>query len=912
MTRDAPRARRAIALGILSAFWLCLGSSHARPGRSAGVPPAPAVLDERAELTRNEAAAAEARASGNLEAEAAALLAAGRSHLALADLPASRAALSDALHLYRALGNRRAEATALDIRGTVALALANPEEALQDLTRALDLRRESGDRAGLAQTLSNLGLLNASIDDDEAALEHNEQAWQLFHALGDRPSEATVLHNLAEIFLRLGDGGRALQYGRMALDLHREVGPPAGVAHTLEHIASAYELLGDSRQASRHYELALEASRTLTSRRLEAGVLARLGALQLAGGSLEAAGRTLEAAIEASRAAHNSQGVARVLSALGRVRVDQGRHDEAEMLLGQALALGEASESARLKVHARAGLADLAIARRRAAEALAHSEALLSALEDLRAGTSRDDLRIALAAVNDGHYRRHIDILMMLNALDPQSGFAEAAYATVERARARTLLETLSAAPGSVTVPVAPDLASRDVALRHEIGAKADRLSRMLARQAPASALAPLRRDIDSLTSAYHEIRARIRALNPAYAALVHPESIGIHDVQRELLDRESVLLQFSLGRSRSFVWAITPDDWMTAELPGRDEIESLSRRTYELLTARGVRSDTGEPETRARRIAAADREWTSLSRLLSQVLLRPVSSFLGRARVIVVGDGAIDYLPFSALPDPTSPTGAPLVEAHEVVRIPSASALAVSRRHRPLSAPYRSLAIVADPVFSALDTRVRAGHSPAGVAVDEYPRLRFSRTEAVAIAGLAAPGHALLALDFAASRDRLVGGAFADRDILHLATHGILDTDRPELSGLVFSTVDADGQPLDGHLRLTDIYNLPMDADLVVLSGCETALGREFRGEGLVGLTRGFLYAGASRVIASLWRVDDRATAELMTRLYRGLLRDSLRPASALRAAQLEISRQVQWAAPYYWAGFELSGEWR
>ncbi|MEW5984621.1 MAG: CHAT domain-containing protein [Acidobacteriota bacterium] len=913
MTRVAPRARRAAVLGLVSVFWLSLGPSHARPGGWTGGGTTSLPARERlARLAELRTSIESARAAGDITSEADALLEVGRAHLDLADLPAARRALSHAIDRYRLLGDRRAEATALDLRGTVNLTLASPQASRADLEQALALRRSTGDRAGEAQTLSNLGLLFASIGDDEGALERNEQAWQLFRSVGHESSAATVLHNLAEVYLRLGDGGRALEYGRLALDLHRRHGPQSGVAHTLEHIASAYGLLGNAHEASRHYELALDASRTLTSRWIEAGVLARLGALHLASGAPDRAERTLVAALDAARAVGNRLGEAGTLAELGRALVAQRRDREAGAQLTEALAIGRALESARLQVQALAGLADLASAQGDWPTALAHSEAVLSALDDARGGARRDDVRVAMSAAHDDHLRRHVDILMVLHAAQPKGGYAVRAYATVERARARTLLETLADARGSVTGGASPELTRLDLRLRQEIGAKAERLSRLLSRAASPTDVAALRRDVDALVAAFHQNRARIREEHPAYAALVHPDPIGLDDVQRTLLDPESVLVQFSLGRSRSFVWAVSADEWMVAELPGRLEVEGLIRRAYALLTARGTRQATDGQGSRAARIAAADREWASLSRLLSRVLLAPIAPLLGRARIIIVGDGAIDYLPFSALPDPTSQSGMPLLNAHEIVRLPSASVLAALRQRREGATPYRTVAVVADPVFSAGDSRVRVVHRPLDSHIPELPRLRFSRTEAVAIAGLAAPGQSALALDFEAARERIVEGRFAGYDILHLATHGTLDTDRPELSGLVFSTVDGDGNPRDGHLRLVDIYNLPVTSDLVVLSGCETALGQRVRGEGVVGLTRGFLHAGASRVISSFWKVDDTATSALMSRLYHGLLRDHRRPARALRDAQLALARRDQWSGPYYWAAFELSGEWR
>jgi CHAT domain-containing protein len=192
-------------------------------------------------------------------------------------------------------------------------------------------------------------------------------------------------------------------------------------------------------------------------------------------------------------------------------------------------------------------------------------------------------------------------------------------------------------------------------------------------------------------------------------------------------------------------------------------------------------------------------------------------------------------------------------------------------------------------------------------------PRLPFSRREAAAVTALAPAGQALSALDFAASRATATSDRLRDYRIVHFASHGLLDLENPELSGIVLSLVDEEGRPQDGFLRLAEVYGLRLRADLVVLSGCQTGLGRQFRGEGLVGLSRGFLNAGAARVVASLWKVDDRATAELMRRFYRAVLgAPALPPAAALREAQLAMAREERWAHPFHWAGFVLQGEWR
>jgi CHAT domain-containing protein len=297
--------------------------------------------------------------------------------------------------------------------------------------------------------------------------------------------------------------------------------------------------------------------------------------------------------------------------------------------------------------------------------------------------------------------------------------------------------------------------------------------------------------------------------------------------------------------------------------------------------------------------------------------------------RLAIVAAGALEYLPFAALPVQSveHPAGIPLAARHEIVILPSASVLAVLRQQTEGRRPApRTIAIVADPVFEAGDPRVKSVVvQPASVSRDGsssnmtdadaregFTRLPFSREEASAIASLAPGKNVLEAVDFEASRSNVLSGTLADYRIVHFATHGVLDNERPSLSGLVLSLVDRSGGRQDGYLRLSDIYNMRLDADLVVLSACQTALGKEVRGEGLIGLTRAFMYAGAPRVVASLWQVNDLATAELMKHFYAGMLQRGLRPAAALRAAQLRMAEDRRWSSPYFWAGFVLEGDWR
>ncbi|NEP61116.1 MAG: CHAT domain-containing protein [Symploca sp. SIO2G7] len=268
-----------------------------------------------------------------------------------------------------------------------------------------------------------------------------------------------------------------------------------------------------------------------------------------------------------------------------------------------------------------------------------------------------------------------------------------------------------------------------------------------------------------------------------------------------------------------------------------------------------------------------------------------------------------------------------PLLANHEIVNLPSATTLGIIRQEQATrqTAP-KAIAILADPVFSSDDKRVKSSkqqrefslpqqlldRSAREVDIGVWQRLPGTRTEAEAIMALVPDAERVHGFDFAANREMVTNPELSNYRIVHFATHGLLNSTNPELSGIVLSLFDKQGNSQNGFLRLHDVFNLNLPAELVVLSACQTGLGEEVKGEGLVGLTRGFMYAGSPRVLVSLWNVNDLATSELMKRFYRKMLEEGLPATAALRTAQLEMQQETQWDSPYYWAAFTLQGEWR
>lgn len=776
--------------------------------------------------------------------------------------------------------------------------LGEPRRALEGYRQALDLLRKTGDRSQEPRLLLNIAGIHRAVGERQEALSGYRQALDLFRAQGDRRGEGTALNGLGMVYQDLGELQRSRGLLEQALAQRRAAGDRRGEAVTLLNLGTLLDRLGEPRAALDllHQSLALRES--LGDRLGRAATLEQIGSVHASLGDDAEALRQFEAALAARGGPEDRSdpaGRARALTFAAEAWIDLGDPGRAKELLLAGLELlrtvGHFSEARALVALARAER-DLG----RPAEALARLDEAFERIEALRSRVASPELRASYLAAQRGAYELAVDIRLDLHRRDPRAGHDRVALEVSERARARSLLDLLATEGGNTD----PALAEKRRLLQERAGAKELRRLALIASDAAPERRRQVELEIEAVLLELQllEGEASRRTAAPVLSTASIPEV-------QALLDGGALLLEYALGERRSILWAVSASSLDVFELPGRAEIEALASRVYRRWSTldTAAQDDGGAAE-------------------LSRRLLGPVADRLGTRRLAIVPDGALFYLPFGALPHPSS--NEPLLARHEVVTLPSASFLAVQRRALTSRPPTSgTVAVLADPVFDPRDPRVRGGKqlpgsvsagATRGVGEDLplFDRLTSSRREAEAIASLAPKGEVLLALDFQARRSLLTGGRLAGFRILHFATHGTFHAEHPELSGIVLSLVDEAGRPQEGFLRLPDLHDLSLAADLVVLSGCQTALGREIRGEGLVGLSRGFLDAGARNVIASLWQVPDRATADLMGSLYRSLLEQGAAPAAALRQAQLAVRARRGWSDPYHWASFILLGEGR
>ena len=873
-------------------------------------------------LTVNEAA-------GNPHGEARARFVMGEAYSSLGNMSKARQIQEEALSQWRALGDVRGEAQSLVAVGFVYRMLSETPKALEAYYRALDLWRQVKESRGEALALTALGNLQDKLGDRQNALNSQLRARQLIEPTGDRPSTASILANLGFTYLGLGEERRALGYLEQALVLFQTTGDRWGAAEALVDIGAIYYRLGEHQKALDSFLSALAASRQIAMPMLEAIVLRDIGLVHDALGDKDRAIDYFNQSLKLIGAGQDARDAAYTLNYMGRVYNSLGRRQEALDHYQRALPLARAfgdrfGES--LTFYNMAGaqrdLGELSDAR-----ATIHSA--LSIVETLRTNVASQELRASYFASVRQYYDLLVDVLMLLDRQQPSRGFAAEALAASERGRARSLIDLLAEARADIRQGVDQTLLARERSLEQQLDGAAERQARLLSGKHTSEEAAALDKELSMLTAAYEEVRNQIKAQGPRYAALTQVQPLAMGDVQK-LLDDRTVLLEYALGDERSYLWAVTRTSLTSYDLPKRTEVERAARLVYDDLRARQRRPGEADVDHHAR-VREADARYWQRAAALSEMVLGPVASQLGDKRLLIAAEGALQYIPFAALPAPvaarlSADSGdlpVPLMVEHEIVNLPSASALAALRRETIARQPApRAIALLADPVFEQDDPRLTSetkkvteqARRDVGVRGDGYalPRLFSSREEAKAIMSLAPAGSTLVATGFDASRAKALSPELGQYRIIHFATHGVLNDEHPALSNIVLSLVDRAGQPQNGFLRLHDIYNLHLPAELVVLSACDTGLGKDVKGEGLVGLARGFMYAGAARVVASLWKVDDEATAVLMTHFYREMLQDGKPPAAALRDAQIAIWKQQRWNAPYYWAAFVLQGEWR
>lgn len=804
-----------------------------------------------------------------------------------------------ALEHFQTAGDRPAQALSLQSLALLEYEDGRLVEATHQFEEALRLIPREEDPESYAHTLHNSALPLRVLGRFEEAIARFFEAGQILRGLGDRNGEARALHGMATVLLHAGDPDRAKELLQVSANLRQETGVRREQAVSLIVLGNIERDFGDPEAAIALHQQAVGLVRSPNDR---AKALLALAQDYMAAGRLEPARTALDDIMALGLPqSHRDRGVA--LAELGTLDARQGAWSASDAAFAGAIAVHQRNGSELEQARTLRRRAEAKFLRGDMDATLYDADAALRLFESVGIAGTQAEGRAAFRSSYRGSTELRIAALLRKSAFARQRGDGQeaqrlwqAAFVASDRSRAHLLTD--DAGGGTATHDIPADWLAKRRALYDLLVGKRQQQERLLdgARQDDAQ-LAAIEKDIALLRTETALIESRIARRQPRSAGA---EGVDPAEMLRTVPDGVRIA-EYFIGERHGWLFAVEDGEVAVRELGDLEQLDSIARRLHQ-----SWQSPTATREDRY-----------ALSNALARIAFAPLTGSPPAPQLRIVPDGALHLVPMALLANRAWPDMKP----GSTIVIPSLHATQPGRLRRQ-DAPEMLLAVVADPVFTADDPRLGAAaakqlpHAPAtdryqtraARDLDSMRRLPATAVEAREIVNLAGGASGVLALvGLDASRSRIESASLDRFRVVHFATHAIADSRDPALAMLGLSRWNEDGKPLDGALRLHDISRWQLNADLVVLSGCDTAVGREIAGEGPLGLSQAFLRAGARSVIATLWQVPDSSTAILMREFYRHLLADKLDAAVALQLAQDVVRRRERWSDPYYWAGFQL-----
>ena len=881
-------------------------------------------------------------------------------------------AYQQALAIYKEIGDRRSESVVLGGLGVVAFTLGNGTGLIDYAKQALAIRQEVDDRQLIGNSFHDIGVAYYSfLRDNSNAVFYYQKAESARTAIGDNVALSRSLLAKAQAYEKMGQLTLAIMYFQKAAQLSSKLGNKGSVATSLYDCARLYTRIGRYREALQILEEVRSVTTGLPDKKLAANILNQRGILYRELGELtlaladyqaevplrqqakdesgeaaalnnigtllhglrklDAANQYFQRALTLGEKNQDSQLILEVESNLGMLQFDLGHYDKAEEYLGKALDVSRSLQDKEVEINnlinlanlqnyagrdslafvnynlafggAEAlnnpaltwppllGLGDFYERRGDPRQALAYYDRALGVLEGIRLSLTSADLKASYWAQQRKYYEAIIHYLSLLHTRDKSKGYDLRAFDLAERAKSRAFLDLLAGAISGIQTPADSLL----IAKQGAVFADLTQAQRQLEIEKTKPRLdSKAVQELNSLVSArmleYEKAQQEIDSNFPRYAELHNPRPITLSEVQSTLLGDKTLLLEYSVSDSSTTLWAITKNTRSLFVLPSRDTLNQY----IEMLRFAMTNPQSSDASL-----------FVTAGHTLYRMLLSPLESYLKKnSKLIVIPDGVLHYVPFAALlaQKPTAKNSSfstlpYLARTHQISYAASASVLkTIALRKTP--AQTKQLVAFGDPVF-------------ASTSQTDLPRLPFTKEEVTSVASLFPAGATDVFLGSQATKEKAVETGFlGGYRLVHFATHGIINERKPDLSGILLGKSESSKD--DGLLVAAEIFNLTLNADLVVLSACQTGLGKLVQGEGLIGLTRPFLYAGSRSVMVSLWSVADQSTSQLMQQFYKSLVSRKLEKAQALQGAQLMLMKDSRYSHPFYWAPFVLIGDRR
>ena len=882
-----------------------------------------------------------ARKSGNRQALGVILQFLGGVHSDLSEYGKALGYYEEALEIQKETGNRQGIAESLNGIGIVYSSLGRYEKALSLHQEALAIDREIGNRRGAGAALAEIGIVYSYLAQYEKALGCFDEAMAIDKEFGDRKGVGGDLAEIGILYSSIGMDEKALTYLEEALAIHKEIGARQDIAGDLAEIGNVYSNLGRNDDALRYYEEGLAIDKEVGDKNGVGKSLGNIGTVYMVLGRNDRALSYFEESLKIDREVGDMEGSAINLSGIGTVYSGLGRYQDAYESLETSLKIGDEIGAPEVLWRALCKLGKAGAKLGKDLEAASHYERAIDTIEAMRTGFSEKEARIVFMSGKIFVYDELIELYMKMHAEDPSKGYDKKALEIFERKQGRVFLEEMgkSGARDFAGLPATVKDSEADLENRIE-KAGADIVAERSkgANQRDTARLGAMEAGLQQVRAAFKTLREEIRAKYPDYYALKYPEPAGLDDIREKVLSPDEALLVYCVMKDGACLWVIGKKSFGLYSIRiGENElgqkVDSFRKGTQSILkTLTGSRGSRQEiEETIAADMKAVSLESQELHELLVPKDARKALS--GVKTLYIVPSGPLYGLPFEALVsrmDGESPRY--LVEDYPIAYLSSASLLKTLREtqaRKTTKARFPLLAF-ANPVYGESETpgptrgepavaglRKRAYLDLMGGTFLELPETEDEAKEIKAVL-VASDSTQPLQLRQDASRSNVLklneAQKLADYRYVVFSCHGVVPdfTNRVSQPALVLSQPDPAGG--DGFLTMADTFGLRLNADLVTLSACNTGRGMEVRGEGVIGLTRAFMYAGTPAISVTLWSVESISAKILSTGLYENLQADRGR-AEALRGIKLRMihgEKGNMYRYPFFWAPVVLFGDGR
>ncbi len=840
-----------------------------------------------------------------------------------------------ALALWQELEEKEESIKITEELATSYYSLAEIKDSIEFYKKALQGVRDFADKKAEINILNALAIIYGEVGDFLLATNYYQQALEKSQNLRSSRSleqEIEILNNLGQICYKQKDLIKAEGYFEQALALAQEKQDPVRQAKVLNNLANIYRDNGDSSKAIEIYSDVLRLHRANNDLASTVVTAIAVGQTHLDLGDGDKAVGFFTEAYKLNQRGGNRDLEANIFYHLGRALEFVYEEEKALASYKEGVNVSQELKDQLREAQFRYRLARLQFRRGDVKTAQGNITTAISLVEALQSNLINQKLQISYSTTTSDYYKLYIDLLMQQHQLNPKSGNDIAALTINEQAKAHSLLDLMK-----TNYSLDGDLISQERELKQLISNKTERLIRLNVDESVITEITAAENELKVLNDKLKACQMALQKQNPHYTEFAQPKAFSLAELQQQL-DTDTLLLEYELGSDHSYLWLISKTEVKSFFLPKRSEIESKVKYLRDLLVARNLLARGQNIGGRPISLDLAENEYPKIAIEVSKLLLSPIADQLAEKRLVIVTDGAMQYIPFNALPDPNkTDIYEPLILKHEIVSLPSATTINMLRKEAKDNKNTKAIMLVADPVFSASDSRV-ASKSISNKIINNDRALELETTsllvkksakevglpvldlnisrlidkndEVKQISSLVPTEQSKQVLGFDAKVTNLLAKEASDYRVIHFATYGLANSTHPELSGIVLSLVNEQGKLEDGFLQTHKIFNLKLPVELVTISACETNIGENAQAEGLSGLTRGFIYAGASRVMVSLWNGDSVANTKLMKSFYQKILKDGKSPSVALRDTQLELWKEYK--SPFYWAAFQLQGEWK